>query len=112
LQDRRITVLQDWWWEYCMICGWHRYRRNRWVLKLEYWRTDSVSDREVVGCLEPFSEILRFSEKYLHPKQRFSEKPLTKNLRILENRQLSRQPFSEILRISETVWPETHKNLK
>jgi hypothetical protein len=37
--------------------------------------------------------------------------PLTKNLRKLENRRLSCQSFSEILRISEIVWPETHQNL-
>ncbi len=37
---------------------------------------------------------------------------LTKNLRKLENRRLSCQSFSEILRISEIVWPETHQNLK
>jgi hypothetical protein len=38
--------------------------------------------------------------------------PLTKNLQKLENRRLSCQSFSEILRISENVWPETRHNLK
>ncbi len=38
--------------------------------------------------------------------------PLTQNKEKLENRVLSCQSFSEILRISEKVWYETHQYLK
>jgi hypothetical protein len=48
----------------------------------------------------------------LTPFAAFLEGPLTQNNEKLENRVLSCQSFSEILRISEKVWYETHQYLK
>ncbi len=48
----------------------------------------------------------------LTPFAAFLGGPLTQNKEKLENRELSCQSFSEILRISEKVWHETHQYLK
>jgi hypothetical protein len=45
----------------------------------------------------------------LTPFAAFLGVPLTQNKEKLENRELSCQSFSEILRISEKVWHETHQ---
>jgi hypothetical protein len=42
----------------------------------------------------------------------FLGEPLTQNIEKLENRELSCQSFSEILRISEKVWYGMHQYLK
>jgi hypothetical protein len=52
------------------------------------------------------------SQRTANQKSTKIGEPLTKNLQKLENHRLSCQSFSEILRISENVWPETHKKLK
>jgi hypothetical protein len=48
----------------------------------------------------------------LTPFAAFLGEPQTQNKEKLENRILSCQSFSEIRRISEKVWYETHQNLK
>jgi hypothetical protein len=48
----------------------------------------------------------------LTPFAAFLGEPLTQNAAKLENRVLSCQSFSEILRKSEKVWYETHQYLK
>ncbi len=48
----------------------------------------------------------------LTPFAAFLGGPLTQNKEKLDNRELSCQSFSEIRRISEKVWHETHQYLK
>jgi hypothetical protein len=48
----------------------------------------------------------------LAPFAAFLGVPLTQNKEKLQNRELSCQSFSEILRISEKVWHEMHQYLK
>jgi hypothetical protein len=62
--------------------------------KLSIILGDSTNLREV---LTPFAAFLG---------------ELTQNKEKLENHELSCQPFSEIHRISEKVWHETHQYLK
>jgi hypothetical protein len=62
-----------------------------------------------------FSIILRDSKnlrEVLTPFAALLGEPLTQNKEKLENRVLNCQSFSEILRISEKVWYETHQYLK
>jgi hypothetical protein len=51
-------------------------------------------------------------QEVLTPFATFLGGPLTQNKEKLENCELSCQSFSEILRISEKVWHETHQYLK
>jgi hypothetical protein len=51
-------------------------------------------------------------QEVLTPFAAFLGGPLTRKKEKLENRGLSWQSFSEILRISEKVWYGTHQNLK
>jgi hypothetical protein len=62
-----------------------------------------------------FSIILGDStnlREVLTPFAAFLGGPLTQNKEKLENRELSCQSFSDICRISEKVWHETHQYLK
>jgi hypothetical protein len=61
------------------------------------------------------SIILRDStnlRELLIPFAAFVGGPLTQNKEKLENRELSCKSFSEILRISEKIWLETHQYFK
>jgi hypothetical protein len=58
----------------------------------------------ILGDSTNLQEVLPFAA--------FLGGPLTQNKEKLENRGLSCQSFSEILRISEKVWYETHSILK
>jgi hypothetical protein len=52
------------------------------------------------------------SPRNIYTLSSVSRRTITKNLRKLENCMLICQSFSEILRISENVWPETRQSLK
>jgi hypothetical protein len=62
--------------------------------------------------VEPLNWLLIILGEVLTPFAAFLGEPLTQNAEKLENRVLSCQSFSEILRKSEKVWYETHQYLK
>jgi hypothetical protein len=71
------------------------------------------SPRRIDNCIENTLMLLKnILGEWLTPFAVFLGGPLTQNKEKLENRELSCQSFSEILRISEKVWHETHQHLK
>ncbi len=92
--------------EICRISekDWQLSYRNAYVVEERSRRTAEL----VVNILGDSTNL----REVLTPFAAFLGGPLTQNKQKLENRVLNCQSFSEILRLSEKVWYETHQYLK